>query len=254
MSRLLRPLFLMLLSSPASWSQPGATQRLTVTLNAGQTDPEIDALATAVRVAAQIRELSIDESKNSINFGGAPAQLDLVRALIEELDRPSNDPLPANPGAPVYAANDGSGHIARVLYLHHAPHPRAQQETMSSIRTMADIPAIFAYWPRRALVLRGAPYVLELAEWLVAELDRPAAPVNGAHTVRQYALPGGAEFVRVFFLSPETTPGQIQQLTKTLIARTESERVFPISSIPAITFRATAAGILLAEQVIKGQP
>lgn len=246
-------LFFVLLSVCAM-SQTEPNQRLTVTLSAGQINPEIHALATAVRLAAQIRDLSVDAAKNSITFGGTPAQLDLVRSLIAELDRPSSDPLPANLGAPVYAANDGSGHVARVLYLHHTPNPSVQQETMSSVRTVADIVAIFPYWPRRALVLRSAPHLLELAEWLVAELDRPAAPANGPKTVRQYALPGGSEFVRVFFLDPALAPKQIEQIRKTLLARTESRRIFPSASLPAITFRGTAADILLAEQVIKGQP
>jgi type II secretory pathway component GspD/PulD (secretin) len=235
-------------------SQSEPNQRLTITLTGGQSDPDINALAMAVRVAARIRDLSIDESKLSITFGGVPAQLDLVRSLVAELDRPSHDTLPANPGAPAYPANDGSGHVGRVLYLHHAPNPMVQQETMSSIRTVVDLPAIFPYWPRRALVVRGTPQQMELAEWLVGELDRPAGQSPGPQSVRQIAMPGGAEFIRVFFLNPGVNAQQLQQKIKALIAQCETRRVFPSMSLPAVTFRGTAAEIRLAEKTFVDQP
>jgi hypothetical protein len=198
-------------TAAASWSQPAPENSVTITLANVESAGEIQSLVTAVRTAGRVQTVSLDASKRTAVFVGSAAQIQLVKRLAFELDQSSTKPLGDNTPAGRIRVEDGSGDAAQVLYLAHAPHPQAQQEIMSAIRTVVDLPAIFPHWPRRALVTRGTPAQLDAAMWLIDLLDQPGS----GEGIRLHQMPDG-ESVAVFF-QKLTTAHQLAEMQKAVI-------------------------------------
>jgi general secretion pathway protein D len=67
--------------------------------------------------------------------------------------------------------------VVRVFYLSNLTTPQELQEISTVIRTVADIKKVFTYTSMSALIARGTPDQIMLAEKLVNDLDKPRAEV-----------------------------------------------------------------------------
>ncbi len=65
---------------------------------------------------------------------------------------------------------------------------------------------------RRAVLLRGTEAQLKVAEWLLVGLESLASEPEEVSQVRQYAVPGGGEVVRLFHLRFATSDQASQEL------------------------------------------
>lgn len=67
--------------------------------------------------------------------------------------------------------------VVRVFYLTNLTTPQELQEISTVIRTVADLKKVFTYSSLSALVVRGSPDQILLAQKLVSDLDKPKAEV-----------------------------------------------------------------------------
>ena len=68
-----------------------------------------------------------------------------------------------------------SDDVVRLFYLTHTPTVRDFQEVATLVRTIAGFKRAFTYNEPRAYVVRGTMAQIGLAEWLLKQLDHPAA-------------------------------------------------------------------------------
>jgi len=90
---------------------------------------------------------------------------------------------------------------------------------------------------------------MALAEWLIQQLDQPANRQEQAK--HEYALPGGDDIVRVFFLTHTGTPQELQEVAVQVRTTTQVRRLFTYNAPRAMALRGTADQIAMAERLIK---
>ena len=151
--------------------------------------------------------------------------------------------------------------LDRVFYLTHTDNPQSLQEIDNIVRAMADTPATLDR-TTKALSVHGTSAQIALAEWLVSEMDKTAAPPPGpVAAVQPYRNERGQdEVVRVFSLAYAETPQNLQELTNLLRSISNMQRVFPYNELKLLVARGTAEQMALADWLLQqldrppGQP
>ena len=138
----------------------------------------------------------------------------------------------------------------RVLYIIHTPGPQQRQEIINTVRGIADIAQITPDDAQNSITVRGTAGQLDLAGWLVSELDQ-AQPAP-AHAASHDYLAGARGFtaVRIFCLGRQESPRYLQELVNTLRIAGDIQRVFPQMATASIAIRATPEQAMLAEWVV----
>src|ERR1035438_5280860 len=94
---------------------------------------------------------------------------------------------------------------------------------------------------------------IALAEWLVSEMDKTAAPPPGpVAAVQPYRNERGQdEVVRVFSLAYAETPRTLQELTNLIRSMSDMQRVFPYNALKLLVTRGTADQMAMAEWLVR---
>src|SRR5215468_10763665 len=124
----------------------------------------------AIRSVSEIRAASANWEDKSITLNGTEEQISLAAWLAKEL----ND-APAGRSAMMqhdYPGAIGSDQEVRVYYLAHTATDQERQEVVNIVRSVADIRCFFPVNEIGAIAARGTPQQLDMAEWLLNELDR----------------------------------------------------------------------------------
>jgi len=161
-------------------------------LTQNETVRDLQEMATTLRAVVDIRQVASDDTSRTISVSGTAAQMAMAEWLIHELDvpPPTSQPQP-------FLVPGMSNDVVRV-YFTHATAPRALQEIVTTIRSVADVQRIFVYNSLRATVLRGTLAEIGLADWLMQKLDQPGQ--NQAPAEYPFAGLRGPEVARVFYL------------------------------------------------------
>jgi type II secretory pathway component GspD/PulD (secretin) len=124
------------------------------------------------------------------------------------------------------------------------------QEITNVVRAMAETPAAVNQ-ATKTLSVHGTSAQIALAEWLVSELDQPAAagPAPATHPYTNGR--GQDEVVRVFSLAYAQTPVELQELTNLLRSMSDMQRVFPYNSLKLLVARGSADQIALADWLVQ---
>lgn len=216
------------------------------------TPQEFQELQTAVRTMTDIRQLEAEASRTAITASGTPDQLALAQWLITQLDRPASAPPPPDSSASRFNPPDAPGSQVRIFRLQHAGSLRDLQEVMTLIRTMADIRKIFPNNTQHALCMRGTDEEMLLAEWLVQALDQPPATVASPQPAgREFALPGGAEQVRLFFLPRTGNSPELSTAFTAVRSATTARRIFYNTAQHALAVRGTPQELSAAAAALR---
>jgi hypothetical protein len=128
-------------------------------------------MATNVRSIGDIRRLFTYNESSALIVRGTAAQIALAEWLVNELDRPANQP-PGTPSPHEYHLSGTVEDVVRVFFLAHAESPQRLQQIATEVRSTAEIRRVFIYNAARALTLRGTAAQIAWAERLIAERDR----------------------------------------------------------------------------------
>lgn len=211
-------------------------------ISSAQSNEDLQELATVIRSIADIRDLSVDAAERTFTFKAGTEQAHLAEWVARELDGPEQSSEPYSIGA---------DDVVRIFHLNNAPNVQGFQEMATAVRSMADMPRIYAYYRSRAIVARGSRDQIALGEWLFGELDRPLSlPPPGG--VRQFQTTGaGADnVVRVFRLMRTATVQDFQEVAVMVRGIGEIRRVFTYNAPRALILRGTPDQVALAEWLI----
>jgi len=196
---------------------------------------------------------------NALVIRAEPLRAALAEWFIQQLDPPAEPGRIAAYTYPesevvhttkiVLRAND-----VRVFFFAHAiSKSGAMQDMMNVFRTGADIPRVFPMNSRRAIIIRGEPERVALAEWLVKQLDKKPEP---GRTPVSYELndsnpgPNASRTVRVFYLDHATSPESMQSLIKQMRTQAQIQRVFPMNELHAIVAAGRPEQVAAAEKMV----
>ncbi len=255
--------FLMtVLFASLAFGQNSPEQSLNRVFHFSHTEAEqaLHEITVVIRSTTDIREASIDPAKRTLALRGTAAQIALAEWLFNELDKPANRqphaPQGRNSATHDYRMPGGGDDVVRVFYLTHTETVQDLTEIATLVRSMVDIRRVFAYTVPRAVTMRGTPAQIAMAEWLVNELDKPG---NRQPLPQQLQTPGTLEYrspsgsddvARVFYLTNAETVQELQELTTLIRALTDVRRVFRYAGPRAVTMRATASEIAMAEWLV----
>ncbi|MEO7653152.1 MAG: hypothetical protein ABIZ80_22060 [Bryobacteraceae bacterium] len=146
----------------------------------------------------------------------------------------------------------GQEGMDRVLHFRYADTVEGLQEIATVIKAMTEVSESMMDLPQRELKLRGTPAQLAFAEWLLAELDKPAGRPSGPDSSQhEYRLPGaGDEALRIFYVSHTATPEDLQEVATMVRSMGDIRRLFTCNATSAITLRGTPDQIALAEWLV----
>jgi hypothetical protein len=205
---------------------------------------DLQEIATILRSAADMQQVSIDDLKGTEAVEGTAAQIAAADWLVHQMDLPAKGPFS---GTHEYRLPSGGDDVVRVFYVTHAATPPALQEVAVTLRSVANIGRLSVYNPLKAIVVRGSDRQVSLAEWMVDQLNQPANAA--APAPHEYKLPGD-DVARVFELANAQTPQDLQEMVTLIRSIGDIQRLFIYNRRRAIILRATAERVALAAWLV----
>jgi hypothetical protein len=200
-------------------------------------------VATVIRTIANIQQVSTDNDQKSVTVHATAGQIAMAEWLFNELDNPAIQASVPHE----YRVPGDTDDVLRVFYVTTAATVQDFQEISTMVRTISSITRVFTYNAPRALVVRDTAAQIQLAEWLVKELDQPAAPSS-----HEYRIPGGKDdVVHVLYLAQTGSVQAFQKAATQIRTATQMNRVFTCNTPKALAVRGTADQIAMAERMAK---
>ena len=137
-------------------------------VKSAETQQDFQELATLIRGVTDARRHFTYFAPRAMAVRGTPDQLALTEWLLNELDKPSN----LGPFEYQVAMGNDPETLVRIYYLTHTETLQGFQDIVTQVRSATGIRRAFTYSRPRAVVLRGAPSQIALADRLFRELDR----------------------------------------------------------------------------------
>jgi hypothetical protein len=184
---------------------------------------------------------------------GTFAQVALAEWLFTNLDKSRNEQAQQNrPGVKhEYRVPDGADDIVRIFYLSNPEKVGDFQEVATAVQATADI-SLSTYNDLRAVVMRGTSAQANLAEFLLAQMDRPGIELNPPQRIQSSASPefraheSTEDLVRVFY-APNTTVLEFQEEVLLVRIMAHFRWCFTYSAPRAIAARGSDDQLALAE-------
>jgi type II secretory pathway component GspD/PulD (secretin) len=217
-----------------------------------ETPQQRQEITNAVRSIAEMQRAVVDNRAGALVVRGTPGQLDLATWIFGELDR-----APGAPASTVMDSHQIPGDYApqaRAFFLAHGGTPQKMEEVVNTLRSVAEVQRVMAYEANAALVLRGNTDQVELAAWIIRNLDRPAGVQSEAKPLEYTyndSSPRPATAVRMFRLAHSTTPQSIQELVNAVRSISEAQRVMIDNAIATVTLRATPVQAAMAAWLVQ---
>ncbi|MCU1262264.1 MAG: hypothetical protein JWO80_5149 [Bryobacterales bacterium] len=200
-----------------------------------------------LRTVGNIQQLSLDVPSAAITVTGTPEQIATAEWLTHQLDQPARTQSSSRQNA---SATFG-GDVYLVTYLRSATIPVGVQEIITTLRTVGNVQRIYSYSAPGAIVVRGAASEVEMAEWMIQQLDTQAG--NQAPGPHEYRNPRAADdVVRIFYLSQTQTPRGVQDIMTAIRTTGQIMHVYGCTAPRAIAVRDTATRVAVAQRLIDG--
>jgi hypothetical protein len=225
---------------------------------------DLQDLVNTIRALGDAQWVFADRAQQAIALRGRAGQVALLEWLLNALDVPQDGPpaatgrrpsvtyrymepqlLPSGARNPAAVAGDT---VARVFYLAHTETLQGVLEIVNTIRTIAEIQRVSLY--TKAVASRGTASQDALAEWLLNDLDTPAAESQDPVT-HEYQMSGGSSDIVQVLHFPNKTAQQLQQIASLIRTRLNVQRLFTCPSKSAVALRGTPSQVTLAGQLIK---
>jgi hypothetical protein len=207
-------------------------------------------MATVVRSITEVRHVFTYNVSKALVFRGTPEQMEAAQWLIAELD---HAPAPGPRASPEFRM-EGTRHndnVARVYYLNETVSVSDFQELATLIRSLAEIRRVFMFNPHKAVALRGTATQMEMAQWMVTELNLPLTAEPAPVQARIFNLDNDPENTVQLFRFPNTgTVAHFNETAASIRARTGIRRAFVHNTRRVLVMRGTADQIAEAERLI----
>lgn len=134
-----------------------------------ETPQDLQEVATLVRSIADIRRVFSYTAPRAVIARGTAGQMALAEWLLKELDNPGQS---QNSAVHEYRMSDTDANLVRLFYLTRAETPQRLQEIATQVRSRTEIRRLFTVPRQKAVVLRGTPEQIALADGLIKEGDK----------------------------------------------------------------------------------
>jgi hypothetical protein len=218
-------------------------------------DPrDLQEIVNAVRSVVDIQRCYPMAQQKAIVMRGMPEQVKAAGWLLGVLDRPAGAPA-GGADPPDYRLPEedwsytrGRELVVRVASLAYLHTPQAFQETVNTVRAIADIQRCFPLSARGVLVMRGNDEAMALAAWLLKQLDGPAGQGTS-----EFKIGGAAgQIAQVAFVNAGTVESLVETASQ-IRTETKMARAFPFPPQKAVAMRGTADQLAQAQQVIQAR-
>lgn len=217
------------------------------------TPQELQELATAVRATAEIRRLFTYNTAGAIVARGTEEQISVMEWMLQQLDQPT-----VRPGSSVGRERPmtdkyGEGYL-RVFFLANAATAQSHQELATCVRALLEIRRLFTNTKAKAIIVRGTAGQLRAAEWLIPEMDRPAAKQGmEIKASREFLMPEDTRegVVRVFYVNHLASIQAMQDLASNVRSDTSIRRIFTYNAPRAIAVRGSSNQVARADDLIR---
>jgi hypothetical protein len=217
------------------------------------TPQELQEAVNITRSVADIMRFFPCNEIRAIVARGTPQQIEMSQWLLGELDQPAGSLKPGHREHPY--PSDPRASLTQIYVLTNIDTPQGIQEIVNGTRSLADVQRCFPYNSRRVLAMRASTEQIAFADWILGQLDKPAAAAPDTAT-HEYKYNTGnardtASVARVFFLNHVEGPQQLMELVAEVRTATNIQRTFPNSQARAIMMRGTGDQISRAELMLK---
>lgn len=206
---------------------------------------DMQEITTAIRAIADVKQIEADTAKKQISLRGMPEQLALAEWLFNQLDEPAA-PNSQDVAVHEYLMQGAGENDVRIFYFPNAVKIQDFQEAATAIRVVADIRRIFTYTASRTLIARGTGDQIDLAAWLVKQVNDPRSS-----TGNDYRLPASADRfdetdVHVFHVVHTDSIQSFQEIATSIRTVADIRRVFTYNASRTVLMRARADAVALA--------
>jgi hypothetical protein len=233
----------------------GQEQTRTFTFAHAQSPQQMGEVVNTVRSIGEIRNVSVDALQRTITVGGTADQLAFASWLFTDLDKPAGASTSL-----VIRENlhpDPRASAVRIFYLSRVSTPVQLQELVNAIRSIAELQRVVPMTATAAIVARGEPNQIALAEWIVREIDQAAGGTR-PREVRKFqfedthlSVERRTPAVRIYYPASLSTPMDMQETVNGLRSVAEVQRVVVITASGAIVSRSSDDQAALTDWLVK---
>jgi hypothetical protein len=212
------------------------------------------AIGTAIRTIGDVRRVGANGGTRTIAVRGTSEQIAVAAWIVNTLDRPADQRADSR-DLQMPASSDARGETAvRVVYVSNAATPQDFQEIAVAARITADVRRVFTLDASKAILVRATAGQISMFDWLVQQLDKPAArPAGAAHGSGTYEYDTAWDrdnMVQVFYVPQVSTVKDFQQFATRIRTAANIRRVFTYNAPRAIAVRGTIDQIAMAERMV----
>jgi hypothetical protein len=208
----------------------------------------------AIRSLSEAQRAAAYSPQHAVVVRGTQAQLRLTEWLVGSMDAGGSGTRATDFDDQSKIPVEFHATAVRVFYLAPESTPQSMQELTNAIRSVSELQRVVVYVPEHAILARGTPGQIKLAEWLVAQLEAATPGPGMRATVFEddhAPPPYRATAVRIFNLPPAATAEVIQETVNRLRRDTKAPRVVAYVPRLAIVLRGTDAQAAEAERVMQ---
>jgi hypothetical protein len=229
-------------------------QTRTFTFAHTQSPQQMQEVVNTVRSIGEIRNVSVDPLQRTLTVGGTADQLAFTAWLFTDLDKPAGSSTSL-----VIRENlhpDPRASAVRIFYLSRVSTPQQLQELVNAIRSIAELQRVVVVTAAGAIVARGEPSQVVLAEWIVREIDqsvgtRPREVRKFQYEDTLLPVERRSPAVRMYFPASLSTPQDMQELVNGLRSIVEVQRVVAFTASGAILARSSDDQAALTDWLVK---
>jgi hypothetical protein len=211
-----------------------------------------------IRSIAEITRAFTCNASRAITLRGTPGKIGLAAWIADALDRPPGEKVASREYRMPMSSDRFGEVVTRISYVSNAPTDKDFQGIASALRTLTTIRRTFTATARRAIVVRATSEELDLVDWLVQQLDKPAIGKPGAltgessGTYRYDNRFDSWNTVKVLYLTQAATVEDFQASTERIRSASGDARMAAYDAPRAIALRGTVDQVETAERMAKG--
>jgi hypothetical protein len=222
-------------------------QDVTLTFQLKNTSGQgLQEILTTLHTVVDVMKLSADTSVSTVTVTGTPGQIALSEWLIPKLDALSGTlPTPQK-----YLVGGNNNDIVEVFELKNSPSIYDLQEILTGLRTVAQIAKIYQVAAPRLMIMRADANHIAVADFLIPQLDQPAA-MRTAPSIQSLQTPDGSgDTVIVYGLANTKTNLELQEILTNLRTVLNIQCLYQRTGPKLLSFRGNAVQVQTAEWLI----
>ena len=228
--------FLIFLTAALACGQ--ATLDRTFRFQSPATDQDFQDLSVAALTVSGLKARTADVALRELSISGTSEEVRVTEWVIAELDRPAAATPPPPSSVLTFDTREPDNTI-RVFYPAQISSDQDLMEVLTALRTITDVRYVGMYTSHRAIVVRGSREQIDLAEWLLAELNRESPQESYVFPKSGRDFQSGENQVRVFRFARAKDVQQFNEVQTMIRTITDTRRVYPYVSKRAIILRGT---------------